>query len=130
MSKSNLGGAMQADEKFLLDTADVSDLNKFFSIVAAGVALALKEKVLTVPEAERILFSPYMVSLLEQSGCAGGLIDLVERGCEIEDLESLIPEQLVGVLERIFNGSLREIGNGGEVLNDLLSRSCFCSKLL
>ncbi|MFJ3049048.1 DUF3969 family protein [Pseudomonas nitroreducens] len=118
MLKSNLGGAMQVDDKFFLDTVDAGDLSKFFSLVVVGVALALKEKALTVPEAERILFSPYMVSLLRQSGCADGLIDLVERGCEIEDIESLIPGQLTDVLDRIIKGSLREVESGSEALKD------------
>lgn len=117
---------MQADERFVVDATDSNALDKFFSIVVVGLAFALKEKSISVVEAERILFSPYMAAQLARSGCSSGLVDLIERGCELEDVESLIPQQLLGVIEGIMKESLDEIRRVEEILPD--GRQLFVKK--
>jgi len=109
---------MRVDEQFVIDTVESNALDKFFSIVVVGLAFALKEKSISVVEAERILFSPYMAVQLARSGCSSGLVDLIERGCELENVESLIPQKLIGVIDEILSGSLGEVKKIEEILPD------------
>ncbi|MEP9319466.1 DUF3969 family protein [Pseudomonas sp. LABIM340] len=118
---------MQVDERFVVDSAESSALDKFFSVVVVGLAFALKEKSISVVEAERILFSPYMATQLARSRCSSGLVDLIERGCELEDVESLIPNQFPDVIDGIIKDSLSEIKKIEEILQD--GQRLFAKKL-
>lgn len=71
----------KVDEKMLL-----------LSII--GVLEALKSDNLQIEEAEKFLFSPNMINRLKLQKCNNSIINLIERGCELEDIASLIPEKL------------------------------------
>ena len=54
----------------------------------------IEENKLSLNEGEKIIFSPKTVRTLMDNGYDSKLIDIVEEGCELEDIESLIPEKL------------------------------------
>lgn len=66
-----------------------------------GIFEALKNGSVTINEAEQFIFSPYMVRKLEQHNCNSKIVNIIERGCELEDFESLIPEKLLDFINEL-----------------------------
>ena len=61
----------------------------------------LKNKIITINEAENFVFSPYMINKLQSVKCNNKIIKILEKGCELEDIESLIPEHLLKVIDEL-----------------------------
>lgn len=70
------------------------DANKLILVSAIGLLESLENKLLTINECQQYLFSPYSVSILEKEGLERNVIEIVELGCELEDIESLLPSEL------------------------------------
>ncbi|MBR6218613.1 MAG: DUF3969 family protein [Eubacterium sp.] len=59
-----------------------------------GTLDALYNGAITICEGERYLFSPCNIMRLTQDGYDRKIIKILEVGCELEDIESLIPHKL------------------------------------
>ncbi|KNF08188.1 protein of unknown function DUF3969 [Gottschalkia purinilytica] len=59
----------------------------------------MKNKAITIDEAENYIFNPYTVNKIEKEGGLDELAFLYSLGCELEDVLSLIPD----MLENNFN---------------------------
>lgn len=75
----------KVDEKILL-----------LSII--GSLEALKNSVVTIDEVEKFIFSPRMVKALRKKKCDEKIVGIIEKGCELEDIYSLLPEKLDEVI--------------------------------
>lgn len=67
---------------------------KIMLIAIIGTLEVLKNRVITINEAEKFLFSPYMVKQLSERKCDEKIVNIIEKGCELEDINSLFPEKL------------------------------------
>lgn len=67
---------------------------KILLLSIIGVLEVLKSDILKIEEAEKFLFSPNMLKKLKLIKCNNKITNLIERGCELEDIASLIPEKL------------------------------------
>lgn len=47
------------------------------------------------------MFSPYMVSLLKEQNCNHRILLLLEKGCELEDILSLLLDRLEQVINEL-----------------------------
>lgn len=70
-------------------------VEKILLINIIGVLEAMEEKALLIDEAEKYLFSPHMIEVLKKENFNIDIIDILERGCELEDIESLLPDKLM-----------------------------------
>lgn len=68
---------------------------RLLSIIQLGLVSALEKEIISIEEAEGYLFSPYTVEKLEKIGLSENIIEVIRKGCELEDIESLIPDQLL-----------------------------------
>lgn len=59
-----------------------------------GVFELLKEKIITIDEAEAYLFSPRNIKMFKDEGVSEEILHILEECCELEDIESLLPERL------------------------------------
>lgn len=59
-----------------------------------GVLEAIQYNALSIEEAEAYIFSPKYAKYLKTQDCDQQVIELIEFGCELEDVESLLPEKL------------------------------------
>lgn len=78
---------------------------KLILINLVGIFEALKKKRLSIREAEKIFFSPRMVNRLKFLKCNEKIVDILERGCELEDIASLLPDKLIKVIEELEENS-------------------------
>ena len=61
---------------------------------AIGLLESLENELLTIEDCENYLFSPYSVSILEEKNMNPQIIEIIELGCELEDIQSLMPDKL------------------------------------
>jgi hypothetical protein len=85
-----------------MDKRHLTRVERLLSLLALGVAAALKEKIIHIDEAEPLLFSPASMRALEGIGADKRLIALIHDGTELEDIESLLaPGELAAAIEAI-----------------------------
>lgn len=85
--------------------------NMILLLAIIGTLTSLEKDKISVDEAGAFLFHPGMVDLLKSCHCRSDIIELIEEGCELEDVESLIPEALHREINRLCQKSLEILGN-------------------
>jgi len=83
------------------------DIERFILISNIGLTAALKSGSISIQEAERCLYTPYSVKKLENLEINEDIVMLVKLGCELEDVESLMPDKFKESIERINDMSIR-----------------------
>jgi len=84
-----------------ISISDKNEIERLILILNIGLMNAINEGVLSIEEAENLLYSPYSVGKLENIGIDDKVLNLVKLGCELEDVESLIPDKLKESIEHI-----------------------------
>lgn len=82
---------------------------KILLLNVIGCLEAVKNSGITIEEAEKFMFSPYMIKKLKAKECDEKIVELISKGCELEDIVSLIPQELNKVLEEIKQEALEII---------------------
>ncbi len=78
-------------------------------IKSLGLLYGLKNKVITINESEQYLFCPRIIKELQEKKCDKNILNLIEYCCEIEDIESIIPEQYNNKLDEFIEENLRQL---------------------
>ncbi|EPP3206241.1 DUF3969 family protein, partial [Salmonella enterica subsp. enterica serovar Catumagos] len=73
---------------------DNEHAEKFISLLVLGVLYSIKEKAISIDEAEVFIFTPSTSRILNEAGYSNALVDIIDSGCELEDVADLIPERL------------------------------------
>lgn len=63
-------------------------------IKIVGALECLNSSAITISEGEKYIFSPKFSKELINMDCNKKITDIIEECCELEDIESLIPEKL------------------------------------
>ena len=87
------GGNANALDQFSLVTEvfGAEQVVRFLAALAIGLLTSVQRGVMSLEEAEQLLFTPRTFELLMDRGVSPDLCDLVMEGCELEDVLSLIP---------------------------------------
>ncbi|MEP3477849.1 MAG: DUF3969 family protein [Fuerstiella sp.] len=86
-----------------------NDKRVLVSLVILGVCDALKTQSISILEAERLVFSPFMMKACDD--CGPDLVEAIHRGTELDDINDLIPQNLqevIGQIERLAARVLKE----------------------
>ncbi|UUP42804.1 DUF3969 family protein [Escherichia coli] len=86
----------------LVCTIDNKYIDKFMAILLSGILHSLKEGSITIDESELLFFRPFISRLLHKNSCDKELIDIIDLGCEFEDIESLVPEHLDDAIKNLI----------------------------
>lgn len=86
----------------LICTIENKYADKFMAILLSGVLHSLERGTVTIDESELLVFSPFISRILRKNGCDKELIDIIDHGCELEDIESLLPERLETVIQELI----------------------------
>ncbi|EHR8834872.1 DUF3969 family protein [Shigella flexneri] len=87
----------------LVCTIDNKYVDKFMAILLSGILHSLKEGSITIDESELLVFRPFISRLLHKNGCDKELIDIIDLGCELEDIESLVPEHFDAAIKNLIS---------------------------
>ncbi|KAF0864169.1 DUF3969 family protein [Pseudomonas sp. LD120] len=64
---------------------------RFLAVASIGLLKAVGDKIMTIAEAERLLFTPRTVRVLGEKGISPKLCELVMDCCELDDVLDLLP---------------------------------------
>lgn len=79
---------------------------KIILLAIVGTLETLKNGGITIEEAEKFLFSPHMTKKLRGKECNEKIIDILLKGCELEDIASLIPEKFNKIVDEMKQEAL------------------------
>ena len=82
------------------------ETERIISLMLLGLLTAMEKGTLSIEEAEGYLFNPYSFEHLEQLGLDDRVVDIVKLGCELEDVESLIPDKLQSTIQDLKERAL------------------------
>ena len=77
--------------------------DKFLLVLIIGILNSIKEKVISIDEAEKILFLPGYVDDLKRIGIDKQIVKVVEFCCELEDISDIVPEKFETELKKIID---------------------------
>lgn len=80
---------------------------KIILINIIGTLESIQQGSITVDEGEAFLFSPRTVRILKEKKCKGSIINLIEQCCELEDIDSLLPDRLIDIIVELKTKSLK-----------------------
>lgn len=80
--------------KLNLSVIKKKEAERLILVSVIGLLESFENQLMTLEDCENYLFSPYTVSILEEKGISGKIIEIVELGCELEDIQSLMPNRL------------------------------------
>ncbi|MBW8130272.1 MULTISPECIES: DUF3969 family protein [Pseudomonas] len=80
---------------------------RFLAATSIGLLKSISDKVMTLAEAERLLFSPRTVRVLGEKGISSELCGIIMDCCELDDILDLLPlkfdVELNKMIERFSN---------------------------
>lgn len=92
--------------KFSVSSEDSIEIERLILILNLGITTALEQRVLSIEDAEKLLYSPYSMEKIKQIGANDKIVDLINLGCELENVERLIPDKLHKSIKEIEEESL------------------------
>lgn len=78
-----------------------NQIERVLLILELGILTALEKEVVSIEEIEGYLFNPYTVNLLEKLTLEEKVVDVIKHGCELEDVESLLPHKLKATIREL-----------------------------
>ncbi|MCL2354594.1 MAG: DUF3969 family protein [Oscillospiraceae bacterium] len=90
---------------------DKNEEEKFVLVTIIGLIESIYINSITIIEAEKAIFNPYTVELLKQRGISKDIVSLLIEGCELENIESLMPHKLQKVLLDIKERAVKMLSN-------------------
>ncbi len=91
------------------------DADKFIGFLTLGILHCLERNVISIDEAEGFIFKPYVSELLRKINSSDELVRIIELGCELEDVESLIPGRLGFHINELIEQTISMLKNSKEI---------------
>lgn len=85
----------------IFEAENKEQTEKLLLINLLGVIESLTLNIITLEEAEKILFTPYTIDILTTKQISEDIINIIHLGTELEDVLSIIPDK--------YNDSLLEM---------------------
>lgn len=92
--------------KLQLDVENFHDMEYYIILNIIGVLSALYEGAISIDDAEKIVFSPGLLENAEKCGFNADVVELIWQGTELEDVESLFPEELSETILKMKNKAI------------------------
>jgi Protein of unknown function (DUF3969) len=83
------------------------EIERLLAILNLGICIAIENEVMSLEEAEFYLYSPYTLEQLQKMEVSQQLIDIIHLGTELEDIKTLLPEELNTSLSEIKVESIK-----------------------
>lgn len=93
--------------RLVVEIENNNDMERFVLTSVVGLLSSYQNKALTLNECENYMFSPYVVEKLRDLNIKQSIIEVVELGCELEDIESLLPNELEYEVSKLKDCAIR-----------------------
>jgi hypothetical protein len=90
-----------------ISVEEKSEIERIILLMNLGLTNALNEGLISIEEAENFLFSPYTMEQLKELKVNKEIIRIINLGCELENVEHLIPDKLTDSIDEIKNQSIK-----------------------
>lgn len=107
--------------KIKLSANKKTDASIMLLVCIIGLLDSLESGILAIEECEQYLFSPYTLEVLRKKGIDKRILDIVQLGTELEDIESLLPDELENEIKGLHDSAkkvLKEIKPKGIFYGD------------
>lgn len=94
-----------------INTVQKPYIERTLLIFQLGILEGLKNGVIKIDEAELFMFNLYFVGKLKEHALNDVLLQVSEEGCELEDIESLIPDRLADVIQQLIDRCKEALGS-------------------
>lgn len=81
-------------------------LEKRLLISIVGCLDALACKCISISESESYIFSPRIIKIMDGLDINPNIIIIIEKGCELEDIDSLLPKELMTTICDLKNEAI------------------------
>ena len=85
--------------KLNLQVEGKEQIETFISLLHLGMLTAMKQERIKTEQTTRGLHNPYSCIQLEKLGVQKEVISLLETGCELEDIQDLLPESFPSAID-------------------------------
>lgn len=89
----------------------IPHVEKIVSLLSLGICQAIKHEVLSVAEAERLLYTPATMEIINRIGANKRVSNLIHQGCELEDVLKLVPDAFPEALSKLEQDALNSLQN-------------------
>ncbi|QXH34339.1 DUF3969 family protein [Pseudomonas muyukensis] len=79
------------------------EAGRFVAMASIGLLVSVRNGVVELGEAERLLFSPGVSNILREKGISSVVCDLVMECCELDDVLGLLPGKFDGEIARLID---------------------------
>lgn len=83
-----------------------AEIERIVLLLNIGLLEVLKGNLISINEAENCFFNLLTIDKLEKLGVNQKIIELIQLGCELEDIESLVPHKLSDSIQFLRETSL------------------------
>ena len=90
---------------------DKNEIERAVCIINLGILTALEQKLIIIEQAEKYLYSPFSMETLRNLNIRESIIELIHNGCELEDIESLLPEKITDNIQRLKKDTIELLGS-------------------
>lgn len=104
MLKLKINGVIIKEEIFINKLEE-----KRILVQTLGILYSLKYRLITIDESEQLLFRPGVTIMLKNKGCNRKVINLLEYCCEIEDIESILPNIYDEKLNEFIEKTIKDL---------------------
>ena len=91
----------------VLELYEAEEAARFLAAASIGLLRSVSDKLMTLAEAERLMFTPRTSRVLREKGVSPKLCDLIMDCCELDDVSDLLPEKFDSELNKMI-GRLSE----------------------
>lgn len=98
------------DNKISVSTNNKIESKRLALLLTLSTLVALKNEVLSTSEVECLWFAPHSVEVLKKAKVTNKIINrIMGLGCELEDVEMIIPHELESSIDEIYELTINEL---------------------
>ncbi len=95
--------------RFAIQTDSLHEYEIMLLVTYIGTLESIRRRVILIEEAQNYLLSPYSADTLKKRGVNPEISHLIYCACELEDIESLIPDELDHAIQELIEQSLASL---------------------
>jgi hypothetical protein len=96
----------------LMNLHETHRVQRLIAIFTVGICEAVRTGVVSIDEAEILLFSPHTIRSMEQIGAPAKMTDFIQVGTELDAVKRIVSQQeFMRSLERIRSEALSFLGD-------------------
>lgn len=90
------------DFSLVVEVYGADEVDRFISALSIGLLTSVRSGLMSLEEAEQLLFTPRTEGVLREKGVSSVICELVLECCELEDVLSLMPHKYLDNIDLLI----------------------------